>query len=132
MSTASIDVAVASITEGPPTKQHAIVIGGRTDGLRRASELAQRFRRVTIVERDRVVPDIGGPGDPSAAYLREHGLPIEQVRLIEGCEVTGVLSDDTTEQVTGVQIRLRPGPFVGTAADPWRELHADQVIDTRR
>jgi glycine/D-amino acid oxidase-like deaminating enzyme len=119
-------------TQSPPSHGQAIVIGGRADGLRAASELAQRFLRVTIIERDRVAPDLDGPGDPTAAYLRQHALPTHRVRLVEGCEVTAFLSGSTSEQLTGVQVRLRPGPGVGTAADPWRALHADQVIDTRR
>ena len=126
-------VSTDQVTEpcDPAIGQHAIVIGGGRAGLRRAAELAGRFRRVTIVEREHIAPDLDRPGDPGAAYLRAHELPIAQVRLLQGCEVTGLLSDGATHRVTGVQLRLQPGPGVGAPSDPWRELHADQVIDTR-
>jgi ribulose 1,5-bisphosphate synthetase/thiazole synthase len=119
-------------TAGQSGGTHAIVIGGGAAGLLVARDLACRFARVTIIERDQIAAHLHDAPDQAAAYLREHGLPIERVRLIQGCEVTGILFEGASQQATGVRIRLQPGRWVGTACDPWRELRAERVIDTRR
>lgn len=55
---------------GPGFGRHAVVVGGSIGGMLAARALADRFDRVTIVERDRL-PDAGEnrPGVPHARHL---------------------------------------------------------------
>lgn len=45
------------MTAGPQTGRHAIVVGASLAGLPTAAALADRFDRVTVIERDALPPD---------------------------------------------------------------------------
>ena len=75
---------------------HVVVVGGGDAGLLAARVLAGHFERVTVVERDR-------SAEPRTALL----AAVANVRVLEGCEVEGLVADGDRRRVAGVAVRWR-------------------------
>jgi 2-polyprenyl-6-methoxyphenol hydroxylase-like FAD-dependent oxidoreductase len=96
----------------PECHDRAIVIGGSIAGLLAARVLADRFRRVTIVERDRGEPDGDRKGVPHARHLhvllRRGLLAFEELfpGLRAELEAAGA---EPVRQGTDFRVRFRSG-----------------------
>lgn len=60
--------------------------------------------------------------------IRRHLLALPNVSVLEGHEVSGLIADDSRENVTGV--RVRPRNRIDAEATDEAILHADLVVDT--
>lgn len=70
----------------------AVVLGASITGLLAARELAARFERVVIIERDRLTPDASRPGVPQADHVH--------VLLAKGLEILEALFPGLTQELT--------------------------------
>jgi NADPH-dependent 2,4-dienoyl-CoA reductase/sulfur reductase-like enzyme/rhodanese-related sulfurtransferase len=102
----------------------ACIVGGGLIGLETAEALQQKGMQVTLIEmRDQLLP---GVLDPEMAFLVEKQLRQQGVRVLTGCQVTGLEGKEAVEKVCTDRevlpadlVVLAPGvtPNVGLARD---------------
>ncbi len=113
------------LEQGPGNQNHYVVVGGGLVGCETAEYLAEKGKKVAIVE---ILPEIGAEYEPNTRSLLLQRLAKNKVMLLEKTEITGATEgyvqtrnlDSGEESSIPAQILV-----IAVGADPNRELYDD-------